>query len=60
MTNIDLSGELHFDLDRNMITFVDLTHAEKAAIGSVTPGIDSKARVTTRRSLASSAGALTD
>jgi hypothetical protein len=59
VTNVNLSGELHFDLDQNMITFVELTHAEQSAIGSVRPGLDSKVRVTTRRSLATSDGALT-
>jgi len=60
VTNVKLSGHLLYDLDENLIRTVDLTHTEKGAVGTVTPGIDSQVRVIVERSLAVSEGPLTD
>ena len=60
VTEITFSGHLLYDLDQKLITAVDLTHAEKGAIGTITPGIDSEVRVLIERSLAARDGALTE
>ncbi|MEZ6145973.1 MAG: hypothetical protein R3B91_11270 [Planctomycetaceae bacterium] len=54
LTNVKLSGHLLFDLKQQLVTSIDLTHAETGAIGTITPGIDSEVRVVTTRSFASS------
>lgn len=59
ITKVDLSGHLMFDTDRKLVTSVELTHVEKGAVGTVTPGIDSKVRVVTIRGLTETDGALT-
>ena len=59
LTNVKLSGHLLFDLEKQMVTSVDLTHSEQGAIGTIAPGIDSEAHVVITRSLASGDGALT-
>ncbi len=60
VTNVKLSGHLLYDLKRNLIRSVDLSHDEKGTIGPITLGIDSHVHVTIKRSLADSPGALTD
>lgn len=59
LTNVKLSGHLLFDLTKQLVTSVDLTHSEEGAIGTIAPGIDSDAHVVISRSLASGDGALT-
>ncbi len=59
LTNVVLSGHLLFNLDQKLVTSVDLTHVEKGAIGTITPGIDSDVRVIVARALSDSEGSLT-
>ena len=59
-TNIELSGYFDYDLSDKLITGVTLNHAERAAMGTVTPGVESKVLVTVKRSLAQADGGLTD
>ncbi|MGE0378245.1 MAG: hypothetical protein AB7I48_17600 [Planctomycetaceae bacterium] len=60
ITKVELSGHLLFDLGRSLIKSVELTHTEKGAVGTVTPGIDSQVRVMIARSLSETAETLTD
>ena len=60
VTKVKLSGHLLYDLERNLITSVDLSHDEQGAVGTITPGIDSQVRVISERSLANDPGAVTD
>ena len=59
-TNIELSGTFDYDLTDKLITAVTLNHAERAAMGTVTPGVESKVLVTVNRSLSKADGGLTD
>lgn len=59
-TNIELAGGFVYHLTDKLIISLTLNHTEKAAIGTVTPGVDSKVGVTVERSLAEANGGLTD
>ena len=59
-SNIDLEGEFDYDFKDKLITKIRLNQKEKAAIGTVTPGIDTQVRVTVDRTLTEADGGLTE
>ena len=59
-SNIDLEGDFEYDIDEKLITTIRLNQTEKAAIGTVTPGIDSQVQVKIERALTESDSGLTD
>lgn len=59
-TNIEVTGTFDYNLQDKLITSIALDHSERAAIGTVTPGVESRVQVNVERSLASGAGDLTE
>ena len=59
-TKVELKGTFVFDLNEHLIRHMDMEHDETAGIGVVTPGLESKVRVTLDRMLAAGTGRLTN
>ena len=59
-TEISLSGQLQFRLDKNFISHLELEQKEKRSVGSVSPGMKVTAQVNWDRKLATAPGPLTD
>lgn len=59
-TDVQLSGELTFQIEQKLISSARVNYTVKANIGTVSPGIDAKVESVVTRELASAPGKLTN